>query len=118
MDQPARSVLVVEDEALVRLLAVDMLEDMGLKTVEAGDADEALFQLAAHPDVDVLFTDVNMPGGMDGVELARRVHKVRPEAGIIVTSGKQYVDLAALPDRGVFLPKPYSRAQLAGLVEK
>ena len=83
---------------------------------EASDADEALFQLAAHPDLDVLFTDVDMPGGMDGITLAKRVHQFRPEIGIIVTSGKVHVPDASLPERGTFLPKPYRPEQLAGVV--
>jgi two-component system, response regulator PdtaR len=118
MGQAAHSVLVVEDEPLVRLVAADIIEELGIIPYEAGDADEALFQLAAHPDIDVLFTDVDMPGGMDGIALAERVHQFRPEIGIIVTSGKMHVPEASLPDQGTFLPKPYRPEQLAGVVEQ
>ena len=116
MGQAAHSVLVVEDEPLVRLVAADIIEELGIKPYEAGDADEALFQLAAHPDIDVLFTDVDMPGGMDGIALAERVHRFKPEIGIIVTSGKVRVPDASLPERGTFLPKPYRPEELAGVV--
>lgn len=116
MGQAAHSILVVEDEPLARLVAADIIEDLGITPYEAGDADEALFQLAAHPDIDLLFTDVDMPGGMDGIALAERVHEVRPEIGIIVTSGKVVVPETWLPNRGTFLPKPYRPEQLAGVV--
>lgn len=116
MDPGDHSVLIVDDEPLVRLIAADVIEELGIRAYEAGDGDEALFQLAAHPDIDLLFTDVHMPG-MDGVELARRVHQCRPDVGIIVTSGKERLTGAELPDRGTFLPKPYRREQLASAVE-
>ncbi|MBA2771926.1 MAG: response regulator [Pseudomonadota bacterium] len=109
-------VLVVEDEPLVRFAAVDTLEDLGAWALEAQDAREALQLLGEHPQVKILFTDINMPGAMDGLQLARHVHEVRPDVAIVVTSGKQFVEEADLPGRGSFLPKPYRPEQLKQLV--
>jgi CheY-like chemotaxis protein len=106
------AVLVVEDEPLIRFMAVDAVEDLGVPALEAQDADEALELLDAHPQVKVLFTDVDMPGTMDGVQLAACVHEKRPEIGIVVTSGKRVIRHEALPDQGCFLPKPYRPEQL------
>lgn len=81
-------VLVVDDEPLIRMNAVDVLEDHGFAAIEAEDADDALVQLDAHPDISVLFTDINMPGRCDGLDLARQVHALRPDVHLIITSGK------------------------------
>lgn len=116
---PARetaAVLIVEDEALVRMVAEDTLSDAGLETFAAGDAAEGLVLLEEQPSIAVLFTDLNMPGDMDGLELARRVHQLRPDVEIIVTSGKQRLKDSELPDDGTFLPKPYNARGLVGLV--
>jgi len=112
------AVLVVEDEPIIRMMAVDALSSMGVSAYEASDADEALFLLAAHPDIGVLFTDINMPGGMDGIQLARRAHATHPELGIIVTSGQYSICDVAMPEGGRFLSKPYSANQLANAVEQ
>lgn len=104
-----RRVLIVDDEALVRLYAVDVFEEAGYTVLEARDAEEALLVLAAQDSpVDLLFTDVNMPGSMDGVDLARAVHKLYPQMAILITSGKVAVDTSDLPNETPFLPKPYS----------
>lgn len=113
---PSPGVLVVDDEPLVREVVIDMLADLGVTTYEAEDGDEALFMLAAHRAITILLTDVNMPGGFDGVELAQRVHKLRPDVGIIITSGKRQVPKVAMPGSGTFLPKPYRAEQLMQVV--
>ena len=109
-NQPA--VLVVEDEAFIRMAAADMLEDEGIFPIEAGDGAEALDMLESNPDIDLLFTDVNMPGGIDGVTLATRARRIRPDLGVIVTSGKRRVPAEELPGGGTFLAKPYRVEQL------
>lgn len=110
------AILVVEDEAFTRMAAADALEDRGFAPYEAGDAHEALDLLSEHPEIILLFTDVDMPGGMDGVQLARRARQVRPDVGIIITSGKRRVP--DVPAGGSFLAKPYRPQQLAEAVER
>jgi CheY-like chemotaxis protein len=120
MDQDTSlpSVLVVEDEIFVRLVAVDACSDSGLHPYEAGDAAEALDVLRAHPEICLLFTDVNMPGAMSGLELARQVHEDQPEMELIVTSGQQHLLDGDLPDDGSFLAKPYRQSDLIALIRK
>ena len=93
--------------------ACEGLQSAGFEVLDAPDADAALALLSTRPDVDVLFTDVQMPGGMDGLELARRVHAWRPHIRILVTSGGLRLNDEDLPDDGHFLPKPYEVATVA-----
>lgn len=117
MEQSTRpTVLLVEDEPLIRIVAADMLEDSGYQVIEAGDAAEALVLLADHAEIGILFTDVNMPGEMNGLELAAEVVRLHPAIKIIVTSGRQWLPDSELPDHGRFLLKPYGRAELAAMV--
>jgi CheY-like chemotaxis protein len=109
------AILVVEDEAFTRMATADALEDRGFSPYEAGDAREALALLTEHPEIILLFTDVDMPGGMDGVQLAHRARQVRPDVGIIITSGRRRVPV---PAGGSFLPKPYRPQQLAEEIER
>jgi len=112
------SILVVEDETFVRMVAVDVLSDTGATLYEAGDADEALTLIEAHPEIDLIFTDISMPGEIDGMALARRVHELRPTMAIVVTSGKHRLRDSDLPDDGIFLAKPYRAEQLVRAVER
>jgi CheY-like chemotaxis protein len=111
-------VLVVEDEPLVRFDAVDALHDAGFDVVEAGNADAALAVLASRDDIAVLFTDINMPGSMNGLELAAEVHKRWPSIHLIVTSGLVKPRRADIPDDGLFIGKPYVAEHMAAVVEK
>ncbi|MET0270944.1 MAG: response regulator, partial [Sphingomonas sp.] len=112
-----RVVLVVDDEALIRMNAMDMLEDAGFATLEAADAAEALAMLADHPEIGLLFTDINMPGRMDGLDLAREVNRRRPDIHLVVTSGKVLPEVGQMPDRGTFIGKPYREKPFIALVE-
>lgn len=103
-------VLIVEDEPLVRLVGADVLEEAGFDVVEAADADEALAILETRPDVRVLFTDINMPGSLDGLELAHLVHERWPEVRLLVTSGRFQLRNEDIPDQGQFVAKPYEPA--------
>jgi CheY-like chemotaxis protein len=101
-------VLLVEDEPLVRMTAADELDDAGFRVVEAKNADEALLVLEAHSDeVQVLFTDVNMPGSMDGMALAERVYQRWPHVLLLISSGYARPHPDEIPDHGRFVPKPY-----------
>jgi two-component system, response regulator PdtaR len=102
-----RTVLVVEDEALVRLLAVEVFRQAGFQAVEAADAEEALELLAALSAVHLLFTGINMPGKIDGLALAHRVAAEWPRVGIIVVSGRGIPSPGALPEGCRFHAKPY-----------
>jgi len=103
---------------MVRMVAVDALSDCGLRLYEAADADEALGVLEEHPDIGLVFTDINMPGPMDGLTLVQSVHKLWPKIEIIVTSGRERLFDRQLPDHGTFLPKPYQPNRLIELVTK
>ncbi len=112
-----KEVLIVEDELLVRLVAADALADRGIVAWEAGDAKEALAVLDQHPAIGLLFTDVDMPGGMDGLALAQHVHEKRPNVELVITSGAIVVANEDLPDHGTFLSKPYPVDRMVQLVE-
>lgn len=99
-------VLVVEDEALVRLYADDLLEEAGFEVIDAANADAALQIMADRPDVRLLFTDIQMPGRIDGMELARFVHEHWPHVLLLVTSGNPR-PASEIADHGHFLAKPY-----------
>lgn len=116
-DNP-REVLVVEDEPLIRMGAADALADEGIMAWEAADAVEALHVLREHPSIGLVFTDVNMPGEMDGLELAHEVSARRPDVALIVTSGAVTIADEDLPDHGSFLPKPYPAKCLVSIVAK
>jgi CheY-like chemotaxis protein len=111
-------VLVVEDEFLLRIDAVDMVAAAGFEVIEAGNADEAIEILEARPDVTVVFTDIQMPGSMDGLKLARAIRGRWPPIKIIATSGRPNVGEPDLPEGGRFLPKPYSPHQVTGVLRE
>lgn len=101
------SVLIVEDEPIILLDIADQLEDEGFKVYQAGNADDAIEMLVANGDIRLVFTDIDMPGSMNGLKLATAVHDRWPPLEIIVTSGHHVVDLADLPEGSVFFSKPY-----------
>jgi CheY-like chemotaxis protein len=105
-------ILIVEDEFLLRMNAAEMIGDAGFDVVEAGNADEAIAVLEARPDIHVVFTDIQMPGSMDGLKLARFVRGRWPPIKIVATSGLVRVRKADLPEGSRFLPKPYRPEQI------
>jgi DNA-binding NtrC family response regulator len=112
------AVLVVEDEPLTRMVAADAISDTGIQVREAADAEEALEVLDNHSEIGVLFTDIDMPGPLDGLDLAEQVHEDRPEVELIVTSGASTVQDSDLPDSGTFLHKPYRTTRLVEIVRE
>jgi DNA-binding NtrC family response regulator len=113
-----REVLVVEDDWLIRMVAADALADSGIMAWEAGDSAEALTVLDEHPAIGCVFTDVDMPGTMNGLGLAKEVNLRRPDVGLIVTSGAVNVADTDLPDSGTFLPKPYPTDRMVNMVNR
>jgi CheY-like chemotaxis protein len=105
-------ILVVEDEALIRMGAVQMLEDAGFAVIEAWNAHDAMEVLEKHNDVRAVFTDVNMPGTWDGMRLARMIRDRWPPIHLIVTSGIVSPGTDDLPSGGRFIRKPYDPAHV------
>jgi CheY-like chemotaxis protein len=106
------AVLIVEDEPLVRLCAVETIEAAGFEVIEAASADEAIRILESRPDIRVVFTDIHMPGSMDGLKLAHAVRDRWPPIKLIVTSGRELVRAQDMPDGARFFAKPYDPVEI------
>jgi len=107
-------VLIVEDEFLIRVDAIDVITAGGFDVIEAESADEAIAILECRPDITVVFTDVQMPGSMDGLKLAAAIRGRWPPVKIVATSGLFGISEDDLPSGSRFLPKPYSALQIVG----
>src|ERR1700733_10289548 len=105
-------VLVVEDDPLLRMMAVEVVEEAGYVAIEAGNADEAVTLLESRADISLLFTDINMPGSMDGLKLAHAVRNRWPPIKILVVSGEQQLQPSDLPSNSSFVGKPYQSSSL------
>jgi CheY-like chemotaxis protein len=110
------AVLVVDDEAIIRMYAVDVMEEAGFSVIEAENGPDALALLADHPEISVLFTDIQMPGAFDGMELARRVYSRRPDVQLVITSGNVRPTPNEIPDHGQFVAKPYDVQAVARMI--
>jgi DNA-binding NtrC family response regulator len=104
----ARSILVVEDEQFLRELTVEQLEQAGYAVIETATVDEALKVLKSGAAIGLVFTDVNTPGDLDGLQLANLVRESWPDVRVIVTSGGGVVAAKDVMPPGRFMPKPYS----------
>ncbi|HEX2724600.1 MAG TPA: response regulator [Beijerinckiaceae bacterium] len=111
-------VLLVEDEPLVREFEIDVLQDAGFRVLEARTADEAFDMLRGRPDVRIVFTDVDMPGSLNGFEFSRLVHQGWPEVAILVSSGKMAPSAGDLPEGAAFIAKPYRPDELVEQLHK
>ncbi len=101
-------VLLVEDEILIRMFIAELLAEAGFDVIEAPDAETALKRLEiGADDVQAVFTDVDMPPGMNGLELARQVQERWPEIGVVVTSAHHRPALGEIAGCNAFIPKPY-----------
>lgn len=109
-------VLVVEDEPIVRFDAVQSFEDIGFEVIDAYDADDALRAMERRPDIGAVFTDVHMPGVMNGVDLARALGDRWPGVRVVITSGVLVLEESQLPRGARFVPKPYDAAQVAQMI--
>ena len=110
-------VLVVEDEWLLRLIAVELVEDAGFVALQAVNADEAIVILENRVDIAVIFTDVDMPGTMDGLKLAHVVRNRWPPIKILIVSGKTRLSDAELPSNTRFFSKPYSASNMISVLQ-
>ena len=108
----AAIVLIVEDEMLLRMRAVDMVEDAGYTPLEAADADEAVAILESRSDIALILTDVQMPGSMDGLKLAHAVHERWPPIKIILVSGQLMLENSDIPADSRFFGKPFSAKEM------
>jgi CheY-like chemotaxis protein len=112
-------VLIAEDEVLLRTIAVEVLEDEGFTTLEAENGLTALEICKSCPEaIDVLFTDIRMPGSMDGLDLAHRVRERWPWIAIIIASGNIFLSRDQLPDGARFQPKPYDMRRIVDFIRQ
>jgi CheY-like chemotaxis protein len=111
-------VLIVEDDFLLRMDAVDIVKSAGFEPVEAGNADEAIAILESDMNIHVVFTDIQMPGTMDGLKLARFVNDRWPPIKIVATWGRVRLSEDDLPEGGRFLPKPYRPEQIVATLRE
>ena len=110
-------VLVVEDDFLNRLHAVNLVEDARYIPVEASNADEAITILEARKDIGIVFTDIDMPGSMDGLKLAHAIRERWPPIELILTSGHFDLSDDEIPERGRFFPKPYRDQEIISALQ-
>jgi CheY-like chemotaxis protein len=110
------TVLVIEDEPLLRIDAVQTLKEAGYSTLEAGNADDAIVLLETREDIRVVFTDIQMPGSMDGLKLSWAIRDRWPPIELIITSGQKIPAAEDMPERVRFLAKPYDSARLVKAV--
>ncbi len=111
-NKPKHLILVVEDEALIRMHSAEMIRDLGFEVIEAVDADEAVYLLESITGIKVVFTDIQMPGSMDGLLLAAVVRDRWPPIALLITSGKVRPPTNDMPAGAGFISKPYSPWQL------
>jgi CheY-like chemotaxis protein len=118
MDPKQSTIIVVEDEILIRMLAAETLGEAGYCVIEASGADEALTIFETHDgDIQCLFTDIHMPGRLNGLELAHYVCAHWPAVKLIVTSSDANRKQSELPLGGIFMPKPYKQPNLIDQVQ-
>lgn len=111
-------VLVVEDEPILRMLAVDVVEEAGFDVLECADAGEAVAILEARHDIRLVFTDIDMPGGKDGLWLAASIRDRWPPIEVIVTSDKPMPEGWDLPARVIYIPKPFDMQNLTDALRR
>jgi CheY-like chemotaxis protein len=111
-------VLVVEDEPLLRMNTVDMVEDAGFEVVEAPGVSQALKLLESRGDISIVLSDIDMPPGMNGIELAALVRKRWPPVEVILLSGKYLVSDARLPKDHLFFSKPYRPSDVVAALHR
>ncbi len=117
MSAQGRHIMLVEDEAPLLMLVGDALEDMGFEVTRMSSGLRAMEVLDGDRQPDVLVTDISMPEGVSGIDIAERALAVEPSTKVILVSGLSRAQLPPLPDEAVFLPKPYRISQLMELLQ-
>lgn len=117
MSDVQRFILVVEDEPIIRMCAAEFVEDAGFAPLEVGDAGAALVTLEAHEGIAVLFTDINLPGAMDGLALAAEVERRWPQIRILIASGRTAPPASQLSGKVSFIPKPYGSVEFLAALD-
>ncbi|MDP9840203.1 DNA-binding NtrC family response regulator [Neorhizobium huautlense] len=117
MNTIRHTVLVVEDEALIRFAVADALEDAGYDVLEAASVLEAIGQLGLNEDIDLVVTDVDMPGALSGIDLARMISDCAPHIGVIVSSARCGEELTDIPAAAHCLPKPCTAQKMLSTIE-
>ncbi len=116
-----KTVLIVEDETLLRLIAIDLFEDAGFKVIAVETADDGLTIVEHVSEIDSVFADVETPGRLSGLGLAMIAHHLHPDMAILLVSGRTHVRASDLPPRSRFIGKPYKfdtvLETLEGLIE-
>lgn len=118
MQSDSVTVLVVDDEALIRLTIADELVAHGFLVLEAGGADEAIATIEKYPEIRLIFTDIDMPGSMDGLKLAAFVRDRWPPIKIIITSGRIEPEADLIPAGAAFFRKPYDYSHVVATVSE
>lgn len=116
MENNRSTVLIVEDDVLVRMHGADILEAAGFRVLEADSADDALTILNEETDIHLLFSDIDMPGSMNGLDLAHVVHERWPGIPLLLTSGHHRLQEGEAPDVAKFIRKPWFSETLLGHV--
>jgi CheY-like chemotaxis protein len=111
------AILVVEDEPIIRMNAVHVVEDAGYDVIEASNADEAIVLLETRPEIRVVFSDIEMPGSMDGLKLLHTIRERWPPVILILSSGRVSPPVEEMPSETVFLRKPYIGGELLKVLE-
>ena len=111
-------ILIVEDEFLLRMDSAEMIENAGFDVIQAADAEEAIAILIAQPDINLVFTDIQMPGSMDGLKLAHFVRNRWPPIKIVATSGLIQIKHDDLPAGSAFLRKPYRGDEVVAVLRE
>jgi DNA-binding NtrC family response regulator len=106
------AILIVEEQALVRMESADIVKDAGFEALEARDADEAVRILAARSDIRVVFLETKISGSIDGLTLAKVIRDRWPPVHLILTSGLDVTNEDELPENSIFIQKPYSSEQV------
>jgi len=112
-----RTILIVEDEPIIRMCAAELVEDAGFAVIEVGDAETAMARLEAEQPIAVVFTDINLPGGMNGLELAEEVERRWPEIRILIASGRVAPPPSQLSGKVSFIPKPYGSGEFLAALD-